>query len=581
MLRRLCLVLAAVVLFCLPLITHAQTTPQQVNDALADLSAKLGRSLTLANMGSWSYEQSVYPDTSLGCPLAGQTYTQVQTSGYRVLFTYQGTTYDYRVSADRKILFLCSPNLGSNVPATPVPTTSAPQNVVVGQVVCTGSMAARLWVGGQGTSIATGSVNIRQQPTQSSAVAGLLLPNGQFNVTGGPRCDGIKTWWQISYVGSSGLAVNGWVMEGDATSNDYWLQPIGTPPASTGNTTLPTGNGLAINASNAAQIKFITQGALSGTPITAAFMPNGDRDLIVITSPSRAISYYPGDAMQMPTTFPNGERAYYAIGAATNQGQAPLLRMATAESVLPGNTTSILRLWEIGDSAGIVAVERYAFQLPFKSINKMGFSLKSELLAVSTGASGSTDPTAVWIWETGTGVQRAPLMHSSPVGAIAFSSDSKMLVSACADGSVHIWDLATQTEVKVLAGTAGSDLVPPAIALSPNGTQLAVGRATGAVELYAFPAGTPQVTIQATSQYTPVRFLAFSTDSTVLAVGGAGASDAATAEHSISLWNASTGAVLGQKIALSEPLAALDFSVDGARLMGVGSVGNWWWWGIQ
>lgn len=39
-----------------------------------------------------------YPDGSLGCPLPGMAYTQVQVDGYQIVATAAGTTYDYRGS---------------------------------------------------------------------------------------------------------------------------------------------------------------------------------------------------------------------------------------------------------------------------------------------------------------------------------------------------------------------------------------------------------------------------------------------------------------------------------------------------
>lgn len=43
-------------------------------------------------------ESVTYPDGSLGCPLPGMSYTQVQVDGYRIIAIAAGTTYDYRGS---------------------------------------------------------------------------------------------------------------------------------------------------------------------------------------------------------------------------------------------------------------------------------------------------------------------------------------------------------------------------------------------------------------------------------------------------------------------------------------------------
>jgi hypothetical protein len=45
-----------------------------------------------------SAEPVTFPDGSLGCPLPGMAYTQVQVDGYRIVAIAAGTTYDYRGS---------------------------------------------------------------------------------------------------------------------------------------------------------------------------------------------------------------------------------------------------------------------------------------------------------------------------------------------------------------------------------------------------------------------------------------------------------------------------------------------------
>ncbi len=45
-----------------------------------------------------SAEPVTFPDGSLGCPLPGMMYTQVQIDGYRIVAVAAGTTYDYRGS---------------------------------------------------------------------------------------------------------------------------------------------------------------------------------------------------------------------------------------------------------------------------------------------------------------------------------------------------------------------------------------------------------------------------------------------------------------------------------------------------
>jgi len=105
---------------------HAQEPTTIVDAALQDLSQKLGRPITRANVDTWTWEQTDFPDSSLGCPQPGQAYAQVVTRGYKITFTVKGVVYDYRATNDGKSVFQCIP--GGVAPAgqaTSAPTQSA------------------------------------------------------------------------------------------------------------------------------------------------------------------------------------------------------------------------------------------------------------------------------------------------------------------------------------------------------------------------------------------------------------------------------------------------------------------------
>lgn len=126
------LALSALLFLCSTIVVYAQTAPDAINDALADLSTRAGTTVTLDNLSDWEWAQQTYPDTSLGCPEPEQTYNQVATNAYRFLLTYNGVTYDYRVSADRNTLILCTTPTTTATPAqTPtVGPTNTPAQVL-------------------------------------------------------------------------------------------------------------------------------------------------------------------------------------------------------------------------------------------------------------------------------------------------------------------------------------------------------------------------------------------------------------------------------------------------------------------
>ena len=53
-----------------------------------------------------SYEEVVWPDTSLGCPQPGMAYRQIPQDGVRIVLAFEGTTYDYHGGGGRDP-FLC------------------------------------------------------------------------------------------------------------------------------------------------------------------------------------------------------------------------------------------------------------------------------------------------------------------------------------------------------------------------------------------------------------------------------------------------------------------------------------------
>lgn len=64
--------------------------------ATADLSRRTGLDATTFTVVR--AEQAIWPDGSLGCPVPGQVYIQVETSGYWIVLQAAGKTYDYRAT---------------------------------------------------------------------------------------------------------------------------------------------------------------------------------------------------------------------------------------------------------------------------------------------------------------------------------------------------------------------------------------------------------------------------------------------------------------------------------------------------
>jgi WD40 repeat protein/serine/threonine protein kinase len=120
------------------------------------------------------------------------------------------------------------------------------------------------------------------------------------------------------------------------------------------------------------------------------------------------------------------------------------------------------------------------------------------------------------------------LRHWDGVDEVAFSLDGKLLVSACGDHTVRLWDVSNGELVRNLV--AGSVVLR--VAFSPDSQILASGDADGTVVVWEVATGTARRSIRA---HTGGRIwcLAFSDDGQRLASAGE--------DGKIRLWDASTG----------------------------------------
>jgi WD40 repeat protein len=123
---------------------------------------------------------------------------------------------------------------------------------------------------------------------------------------------------------------------------------------------------------------------------------------------------------------------------------------------------------------------------------------------------------------------RAVLPTASAVFSTAFAPDGRLLALGSWDGSVTLWEWASQKEPRRLQLASVPVL---ALAFSPDGTVLAAGM-PHAVVLRDLPGGRPRSTLPAACP------LAFSPDGRTLATGVGGGADAC-------LWDWRTGAARG------------------------------------
>jgi WD40 repeat protein len=169
----------------------------------------------------------------------------------------------------------------------------------------------------------------------------------------------------------------------------------------------------------------------------------------------------------------------------------------------------------------------------------------------------------VWVWDVATRKEVARLAEGKLlVLSVAFSPDGRHLATAAprqyrhdgsdskeeTEGQVRVWDLQTGKELPCRWGEQPN---AKAVAFTPDGRCLAVGKQVGNLELWHLKTGRKVATLPAAG----VEHITFSPDGTVVATGGF---------YGVELWHLPTGRKLGG-VAV-HALDATRFTPDGRTL---------------
>jgi WD40 repeat protein len=169
----------------------------------------------------------------------------------------------------------------------------------------------------------------------------------------------------------------------------------------------------------------------------------------------------------------------------------------------------------------------------------------------------------VLAWDVGRGAVREELSaHVGPVWALVVSPDGRTLYSGGNDGSLILWDLVGDRRLvrSFVVGKPFLDIqTPRGIAVSPDGTTLAVTHGDGTVELLDTERLRPRGTIEATRGLF-ADAAAFSPDGRLLGVAGD--------RGRVTLFNAHDLTPAGDLTGLSGAVQALAFSPDGLLIAG-------------
>ena len=144
----------------------------------------------------------------------------------------------------------------------------------------------------------------------------------------------------------------------------------------------------------------------------------------------------------------------------------------------------------------------------------------------------------LWDADTGRVVGALQSEHNNAIGAVAFAPDGRHLVSGSDDGMLRIWSLATSQPVGL--PLSGHSSYVNSVAISGDGTRIVSAGGDGSLRVWSLPQGRLLLTVP-NAHDGGASDAAFTSDGQrIVSVGGK--------DRHVRLWNAATGAPLGQHI---------------------------------
>lgn len=533
-----------------------QGAPVQIDDALAAFNAQIGGSLTLDDF-FWTWSQETYPDASMGCPQPGQAYAQVETVGYKFLFTYNNEIYDFRVSNDRTVTVFCGKtpvggesddsndqvkSLSNSLCPAPTDTLTYPRTRLVGGI--------------KGYVTPPLPNNVRDQPTPAGAMIGEIPGGAIFDVISGPVCDTTVdgyVWWEVSYNGMRGWTAEARMRDGSA---EYYIEPQRpTLPLPTTLTPIDTTNMTSVREVAQLQGNFSRDVAWSITDNLVTVGDAGSEGTWIYALDKL------GEAPRILSSVDHLTRVIFTPAS------------VRSNIALLGDTDGSIRLWNLAD--GAATVERAFLQGHNAPVTAVAFNPSGDRIASSGGYAFVDEPAegadannyAIILWDVNS-VTPVTVMrgHTADVVDMAFSPNDALLASASADGSVRVWNVADGAELNALHGEIGAT----SIAFSPDGTRLFTGWSDGVLI---------GITLAPDNTLTPAQPLAAHVGSVNdLAISPSGVIASVGEDGTVTLWDAANVATAAtgdvSKILMTTKHAGsangVAFNTDGSLIATIG-----------
>jgi WD40 repeat protein len=270
--------------------------------------------------------------------------------------------------------------------------------------------------------------------------------------------------------------------------------------------------------------------------VSEAFSPDGRFVVVGTTLKAELWDVRTGQAVR---SF-EGYTSNVSSVAFSLDGRSVLMGIRAEELLLLENMAETALLWDTETGKRVRAFGEGHHDV----VNAVAISPDGHSVLTGGGFDGAQ------LWDVATGRQIRSFMGTANVSSVAFSPDGSLVLTADDDlKTAQLWDEETGRQIRVFDW--------PAIAFSPDGRQVLVGRWDGAVRLWDVATGQQRRVYQGPKDY--VASVTFSPD---------GRKVLASSWHgTATLWNAATGQ--GQSVIKGDkdPFLSAVFFPDGRRLL--------------